>query len=54
MLLFLCEVTMLNIWPQIIEPSQPAAFPASLQPYNKLYIFIHIYLSLIKADQINK
>jgi hypothetical protein len=37
-LLFFREVTMLNVWPQIVEPSQPAAFPASLQPCNKSFI----------------
>ena len=37
-LLFFCEGTMLNVWPQIVEPSQPAAFPASLQPWNKSFI----------------
>jgi len=55
MLLFFCEVTMLNIWPQIIEPSQPAAFPASLQSCNKSYSSYIYILQLIKIrSQINK
>ena len=31
-LLFFGEVAVLDVWPQIVEPSQPAAFAAPLQP----------------------
>ena len=43
MLLFFCEVTVLNVSPQIIEPSQPAAFVASLKPCNnKSYSYLYL------------
>jgi hypothetical protein len=49
MLLFFCEVTMLNVWSQIVEPSQPAAFPASLQPCNdESYSFTTVTSNYIK------
>jgi hypothetical protein len=38
-LLFFAEVPVLDVWPQIVEPSQPAAFATPLQPWNQQIMY---------------
>jgi hypothetical protein len=53
------EVTMLYVWPQIVEPTQPAALAAPLQPCNNAillnYVIITCFLRyIVVADRDKK